>query len=322
MNRLQTASAMFVAFSAITASTGHCAAVLSPLRLSWVRHPPVASPSPRAYMASAYDPVSEKFVIFGGYDAAYLSETWTYDGTTWTQEVTPLSPSPRSGASMAFDAVQGVLVLFGGYNGNPLDDTWLWNGATSTWTRAAPSEHPIGLSGPMLFTDPVNGHVDLFGGIAAPPDTFTCRMSQWNGSTWIHLQPNNSPPACAFAAVALDRSRGEVVLSGNSYGGNQTTWTWDGTDWTFASPTVPPTLFSSNAAFDPHLGHVVLYAGSGASATWEWTDGAWVALQPVFSPPGHWGVAMAYDEAVGSIVMFGGSGLIAPHETWWLAIQP
>src|SRR5512140_329297 len=93
---------------------------------SWKRLLPAASPTPRAAHAMAFDPVSGKVVLFGGYDATtYLSETWAFDGTTWTRESPPVSPPPRAAASMAYDAVTGQLVMFGGYDGTSyLGDTW------------------------------------------------------------------------------------------------------------------------------------------------------------------------------------------------------
>ena len=36
--------------------------------LTWKRISPKKSPSPRAYSAMAYDPVSKKVVLFSGYD--------------------------------------------------------------------------------------------------------------------------------------------------------------------------------------------------------------------------------------------------------------
>lgn len=37
-------------------------------------------------MAMAYDDVSKKVILFGGYDAtSYLNETLAWDGATWTQ---------------------------------------------------------------------------------------------------------------------------------------------------------------------------------------------------------------------------------------------
>ncbi len=91
-------------------------------------------------MACAYDPMSQKVMIFGGWNGLWLRDTWTYDGTTWTEVFNPVSPSRRAGHAMAYDAVEHVVVMFGGWDGHQyLDDTWLWDGATSTWTQVVPN---------------------------------------------------------------------------------------------------------------------------------------------------------------------------------------
>jgi hypothetical protein len=43
-----------------------------------------------------------------------LGDTWTWDGSTWTQQHPVPSPSARTDASMAYDAATGTVVLFGG----------------------------------------------------------------------------------------------------------------------------------------------------------------------------------------------------------------
>src|SRR5271167_1316409 len=85
--------------------------------VTWKRLFPKQSPSARAYSAMAYDPVSKKVVLFGGYDGngAYLNETWTFDGNTWTKLKLAVFPPARAAASMAFDRVTRKLVLFGGF---------------------------------------------------------------------------------------------------------------------------------------------------------------------------------------------------------------
>ena len=45
-------------------------------------------------------------------------DTWTWDGTTWTQQHPAASPPARYGASMAYDAATRGVVLFGGNNGS------------------------------------------------------------------------------------------------------------------------------------------------------------------------------------------------------------
>src|SRR6267154_1683738 len=84
---------------------------------NWNQLSPAASPPARYYPAMAYDPVSKKIVLFGGFsDNGNLNDTWTFDGSNWTQVATPVAPPARNGAGMAFDRPSRKLVLFGGFN--------------------------------------------------------------------------------------------------------------------------------------------------------------------------------------------------------------
>jgi len=105
---------------------------VDPSSARWVPLKAKNSPSARAASAMAYDPVSQKIILFGGFDYAnYLNETWIFDGLTWTKLNTPTAPSGRAASNMAYDKVSKKLVLFGGYDGNRyLNETWLWDGAT------------------------------------------------------------------------------------------------------------------------------------------------------------------------------------------------
>jgi hypothetical protein len=78
-----------------------------------------------------YDAATSNVVLYGGlkYDGTapvYLGDTWTWDGTTWTQQHPAASPSARNASSMAYDAATGNVVLFGGYRNGYVSDTWTW----------------------------------------------------------------------------------------------------------------------------------------------------------------------------------------------------
>ena len=128
-------------------------------------------------------------------------------------------------------------MLFGGFFGTAfLNDTWVWNGATSAWTQAHPKTVPTGATNAMLFTDPANGHVDMFGGYQGrfySRDTY-----QWTGTDWLLLNPTNSPYPRSGAITVADPVRKNVVLFGGISDNwvVQNTWTWDGTDWTLQAP--------------------------------------------------------------------------------------
>jgi hypothetical protein len=94
------------------------------------------------------------------------------------------------------------------------------------------------------------------------------------------------------------------------------------------APTIQPqNRYYSTAAYEPHLGNVVIFGGgSGGSDladTWEWTGTDWQMLHPVHSPAPRESFGMAYDDAIGSLVLFGGEnggGLF--NDTWWFAVRP
>src|SRR6185436_17877621 len=164
------------------------------------------------------------------------ADTWTFDGTTWTEVTPPLSPPARAGGLMAFDVPSQKLVLYGGFDGGAyLGDTWLWDGATSTWTAASSLAAPPAVTGPQVFTDPRSGTVVMFGGFDG--DRYQGDTWRWSGEGWNRLHPANAPTARSTAITGLDPARKTVVMFGGLADVNPwNTWEWDGVDWSLASP--------------------------------------------------------------------------------------
>ena len=136
---------------------------------TWTQHFPASSPPPRGG-SLAYDATRGRIVVFGGDNGGgdccrvYYGDTWTWDGTTWTQHFPPSAPSARTDVPMAYDSIIGKVVLFGGFSvpGQGLNDTWDWDG--STWRqRQTPHVPPARWSAAMAF-DPINEGLVLFGG--------------------------------------------------------------------------------------------------------------------------------------------------------------
>jgi hypothetical protein len=292
---------------------------------TWIQAQPAVSPPGRGSPAMEYDRVSRDVVAFGGYLArSYVNDTWLFDGSTWSQASPPTSPPARAGAGIAYDAAARTLVMFGGYDGHhDLGDTWVWDGATSTWTKRSPASSPPALTGPMMFTDPLNGHADLFGGFDG--QFFHNQTWQWTGGDWQLLQPATSPTGRGAGMAALDgATRQAVIFSGIGSLNVYDTWTFDGTTWTLASPTVqPPPRFYVGQAFDPRNRSVILFGGGSPSGqlndTWAWTGSDWTELQPSSSPSVRESPGMAFDRRTGRIVLFGGqSGNALVNDTWTL----
>jgi len=128
----------------------------------------------------AYDEANDQVVMFGGQGFQFFGDTWTWNGTNWTQQHPASTPTVRWGPGLGYDQVNQRAVLFGGETtSGPLGDTWTWDGAN--WTQQSPADSPA-----PRFRFPTawsaNGQVLLFGGVGVTiyGDTWT-----WDGSNWI-----------------------------------------------------------------------------------------------------------------------------------------
>jgi hypothetical protein len=196
-----------------------------------------ASPPGRSGGAMAYDPAIGKIVLFGGLDPS--NDTWTWDGTTWTQvsdsgdagctnTCTDSPPTTVSG-SMAFDVPANQLILFGGggYNSNA---TWSFDG--TTWTQLddgtdagctdACTSSPPPRSGAGMEYDPAQQQLVLFAGLDGSTnlnDTWT-----WDGTAWTQVDDDSdagctdtcagSPPARSAIFLTYDETNRQTVLFG------------------------------------------------------------------------------------------------------------
>src|ERR1700704_3312626 len=79
---------------------------------TWVHLSTPVKPSARSSCSMAYDPVSQKTVLFGGYDGSrHLNDTWTFDGKNWKHIATAVAPPARAAASAAYaPTLKAVLV--------------------------------------------------------------------------------------------------------------------------------------------------------------------------------------------------------------------
>lgn len=200
----------------------------------------------------AYDAAIGKEVLFGGETAGkngstiWYTDTWTWDGTTWTKLRLSGGPSARRGAAMTYDAQRQVIVLFGGYgnvvNNNSLflNDTWTFNG--TSWTQLNPANPPSRRDYASLSFDPVSLDSVLFSGQdetgAFPGDTWI-----WDGTNWGQLSPSSAPSPRASYMLAYDYFDSATVLFGGLCGFSircNDTWYWSGNTWTPQTPLNAP----------------------------------------------------------------------------------
>jgi hypothetical protein len=167
---------------------------------------------------------------------------------------------------------------------------------------------------------PPADQVVLFGG--APKEM----TSDWYNDTWLFQSGQwvQGPAAPADltprggAAMAYDPAIGKIVLFGGDGAewppDNNDTWLYDGTDWT-RGPLAPGGLAPRSGAqmvFDPDIGKIVMFGGSGDrpyNETWLFDGTSW---SPGPTPPAGLNprvfFGMAYDPVIHRVVVAGGDG--------------
>ncbi|MCC6847359.1 MAG: hypothetical protein IT294_02570 [Deltaproteobacteria bacterium] len=115
----------------------------------------------RQTASMAYDPVRQVTVMYGGFygDNTHqhdrtLSDTWEWNGATWTQKAN--GPGPRVKGQMVWDGDRQRIELYGGRTGGSTqaNDLWEWDG--TTWTpRVTTGGPPTANENATATYDPV-----------------------------------------------------------------------------------------------------------------------------------------------------------------------
>jgi len=296
-----------------------------PPNSTWKRVVTAHSPSARSGCVMFYDPATQKIVMFGGWNGfEYPADTWTFDGADWTQVQTAAAPSGRAGSTTAYDATLKQVVLYGGFNGQYLNDTWFWDGVNMTWTEAAPAKTPQPVTGGMLFTDPLKGNVDEFGGWNGRRYQLT--TWRWKDDNWRKQFPKAFPSARAAAVIGTNPALKQTVIFGGLAEVNPVnTWTFDGKQWTQQFPaTQPPQRLNVGTVYDPRFHGVVTFGGfigQDSNDMWLWDGANWTQLFPKKSPQPREQMGMAFDDTQLETVVFGGlSGNALLRDTWVLKV--
>jgi hypothetical protein len=254
-----------------------------------------ATPPPRAGAAMAFDTNTGTTVLFGGMGAnGPLHDTWTWDGSSWTQQHPAHNPPATVIGPMAYDPTSHdmVLVTVSMPTGSissadpatvnpPPAQTWLWDGAD--WHKAAGVQPPVSAL-TRLATDTAAGDVVLVatGGALHPPLGAPCR-----------LQVPTSDPIAAICPGYT-----QVQTS---------TWVWNGSSWkdTGAGGPAPSSATNLDAGAaslvtDPSTGHAEYIASTASIVP--------LCVTPGVAPPAP-SLSLPPPPANGSA---GSAGLVTP----------
>jgi hypothetical protein len=313
--------------------------VLSPGRhpssSTGIAAPPVAAapirPSARDDAALAYDPAEHAVILFGGLvlgntQLSTLSDTWSWDGSRWTELNPPASPPGLSGALLGYDPATKLLVLTGGDTANAedklagTDGTWTWDG--SAWSAQPDGHLPASDVPTDLATDEATRQLILVTTRAGCTGVDTWR---WGGGAWILLNPVTSPAPGVEDALAFDPRSDSLELFPSAGGcagvaqavsASAPVWSWDGSTWSFAASPGKTELTGSWELTTSSTGALVVTA----EGTYVWSGGSWGRWSKVSSSPVDGDSSIAYDAADGQVVLFSGicstcNGSAVP-DTW------
>ena len=255
----------------------------------------VGGPAPRGYPSMSA--VGTRSLLFGGTNGTVdFDDTWSWDGTSWSNLSPATRPPARSNAAMAWDSTRNRAVLVGGVNFSasvPLNDTWEFNG--TTWVaRTTATPAPSG-GGVMVFDSRRNVSVLINNG----------NTWEYDGTNWAYrndtLFTNN---ISRNMGLTYDRVRQRTVLfGGERFGAMDQTWEWDGTTWLRRMPaSSPPAQVYPVMVWDSTRNLVLLY---GNFATWEYDGVTWAQRFGAGGPSSRF-AAGAFDDARGRFVLFGG----------------
>lgn len=245
-------------------------------------------PTPRYQATLAYDATRQRVVLYGGQSGVFpnitvLSDTWEWDGTSWTQKATT-GPSSRVHQSMAFDRARGRVVLYGGFNSaaqQELRDIWEWDG--TSWQQSSVSGAANTIARGIAYDEKTSA-LYLF---SVAQSGGTPSASRWNGTSLTPVAAA-APPCVPIAQqlTALGATPGGFLLYVHSCDQSGTTilpqsWRWDGAAWTAVAGTQPTLRLNAAMAYDRDRNRVVLYGGEVAAGTpdladtWEFDGTAW-----------------------------------------------
>ena len=172
--------------------------------VAWTHPLPAVRPPAREQSAMAFDPITQRCLLYGGFGAnqVKLVDTWTWNGSSWQQQFPASPPFSRDQATMVVDVDRARVVLQGG----SLYDfqTWEWDGAQ--WHHSNPNS-PGAWQWMTGFYDTVRRETVLHGG--------THPYVGNTNYTWRYSTPS-AATAIAFGAGCAG-SAGTPVLAKAPY---------------------------------------------------------------------------------------------------------
>jgi RHS repeat-associated protein len=182
---------------------------------TWTEHAPATVPCVRDQGLLAFDPVTQRVLLFGGFHddpyAAcptgsfnYLDDTWTWDGTTWTQLTPSQSPVWTSSGGMALDPAHNRVALVGAITQNNTNDVFQWTG--TTWTQLQARRSPPATKWMPVVADLAHSSLLQIGGYNYTTGADVSDTWGWDGASWTDPPTLEQEPPDGGAPTAHEQA--------------------------------------------------------------------------------------------------------------------
>jgi hypothetical protein len=149
-----------------------------------------SAPPARRTHVMGHDPLRNRVVMFGGVaGSSFLTDTWEWNGTSWTQ--TQSGPPGRKGSALYFNPDLGQMNLYGNSTQTTRED--LWEYGSTGWTQRSIDLPPTQNYRGATAYDAARHEALLFGG-----RSFT------NQTRRIRYRTNTTSEACTFSTMDYD----------------------------------------------------------------------------------------------------------------------
>jgi hypothetical protein len=257
----------------------------------WTRLYPSHVPASRGSAAMVFDPALGVVVMYGGRDVppleaeatgfgtiSYSGDTWTWDGSDWSQQHPAHHPILFQ-PSATYDYARQQIVLVGSTPSFSAE-TWTYDGFDWTHqTQADGKPAPSRMYMPLSF-DPASKTVVTFGGYmpSGSDQTALTAVWEWDGRTWTQTAATTPFTAGPFDALAPEFDQGAMLICDDS--SPPATWRWDGTKFTSLQPMHEPDACGGLSP-DTANHRVLLYGWSAGGMlapqfeVWSWSANDW-----------------------------------------------
>jgi N-acetylneuraminic acid mutarotase len=268
--------------------------------------------------ASAYDPLRDSMVTFGGTAAGSAilgSITAVVRNGIWSSPFTSIKPAPRSLPTFTSDPDRNTIWMFGGLDEDSLfyyGDFWGYR--AGQWYLSTLANNPGGGCETPLAAYDTDRKVLVV----------TCAgvsVYEWNGTEWKTFDPSTEPPFRNWAGMVYDQKLKKTIVFGGYLQSNyrNDTWAWNGTNWTeirVDGDDRPPNRALMAMWYDPLQQKTILYGGLGRGNLnqkiqryddmWAFDGSRWTKLSVSTTPGTRFGPQYAVDPATGKLLLFGG----------------